>query len=74
MGFDFRVLVYVAAAAALVLGILASGIVEEEHGDHEEEGGLLASDPLKVVAVGVFLAVVAAISLMYLAKKGSNGG
>lgn len=65
---DLRVIIYLAAAAALLIGFLAYGMAEEEH----EEAGLLEGDSMKVVAVGTVLAVVAVASLVYLSKPPSE--
>lgn len=60
-----RILIYAAAALALVVGAVAYGSLEEEH----HETGLLAGDLVKVAAVGAVLAVVAVISFVYLARN-----
>lgn len=65
-----RALIYVAAAAALVVGAVAYGMSADEH----EEEGLLAGDVVKVAAVGAVLAVVAVVSFAYLAKGPREGG
>ena len=67
MKLDPRVPIYVAAAAALVIGALAYGAMEEES-DHEEHG-LLAGDVVMVAAVGGVLAIVALASFAYLVRQ-----
>jgi hypothetical protein len=66
MAFSPRVLVYIAAAAALVIGIAAYALSDE--GDEHEEEGLLEGDAVKVAAVGIVLAIVGVLSFAYLAK------
>jgi len=60
-----KVVIYAAAALALVIGVVAYSGMEDQH----EETGLLEGDLVKVVVLGAVLAVIAVISLVYLAKK-----
>ncbi len=69
MRFSAKWLIYIAAALALVAGVAAYSISEHEH----EESGLIEGDIVKVAVVGAALAVVAAVSFIYLAKKPPEG-
>lgn len=60
-----RTFIYVAAAAALIVGAVA---YDQMDGGHDEES-LLAGDLIKVAVAVSILAVVAMISLRYLAKE-----
>jgi len=62
-----RVIIYMAAALAIVLGVLGYSTMEQEH-DHEEHS-LLAGDAEKVVVVVAVMAVITASSVIYLRRK-----
>lgn len=47
--------------------------LSDHHEEHEDEG-LIAGDPVKVVAAAAVLGVLAAASLAYLAKSPPDGG
>lgn len=64
---SLRLLVYVAAALALVVGAAVYSMSEQEH-DHEESGWL-EGDAVKVAVVGGVLAVIAVVSLVYLTER-----
>lgn len=72
MGLSVKWLIYLGAALALVAAAVVYGTSGLEH--EEEEAGLIEGDAVKVaVAVGA-LAVVAAISYLYLAKRPPEEG
>lgn len=70
MGLGPKALIYVAAAAAVVIGIAAYSM---SAGEHDEEG-LIEGDFVKVAAVGTVLAIVAIASFAYLARTPEEEG
>lgn len=71
MKVGLKVIVYVVAAAALLVGVLAYTLSGEE--DEHDDEGLVAGDTAKVVLAASVLGIVAAVSLRYLAKAPPGG-
>jgi len=67
MEMNTKIVIYVAAALAIVLGVLGYSAMEEEH-DHEEHS-ILAGDAEKVAVVVAVMAAIAVLSAVYLRRN-----
>ena len=64
-----RIVIFAAAVLALLVGVLATGAMEDDH-DHDEHS-LVEADTLKLAAAVLAMTVVGVVSAFYLVKKTS---